>query len=375
MKICFVFGTRPEIIKMSPIIRVCVEKNIDFFTIHTGQHYSHSMSMLFMNELSLPEPEYKLDIKSLAPYRQGDHTGRMMVAIEEILLKEMPSVVLVHGDTNSTLAGALVASKISTTQSFTGFDIKLGHVEAGLRSYDRSMPEEINRIMSDHLSDYLFVPTENARETAIGEGIPDSKICVTGNTIVDALQYGIKLGNTKFNVFDKYNIEKNKYMLMTLHRQENVDDEPKLNNIIAAIEIVTKKHRMPIIFPIHPRTVKMFEKFDLQPSSEFIRQIEPCSFLEFLQLEANAALTLTDSGGVQEESCILGVPCVTLRTSTERPETVKVGANKVAGVDSGAIVEACNEMIFSGRNWDTPFGDGNSACKIINCLNKEFSEK
>lgn len=369
LKIAMIFGTRPEIIKFSSLMRLCAKKKIDFCTIHTGQHYSHSMFKLFLNELQLPKPDYNINIKSKAPHRQGDHTGRMMVKIEEILLNEMPSVALVQGDTNTTLAGALSTSKISTTKPFTGYDIKLGHVEAGLRSYDRSMPEEINRVMADHISDYLFTPTKKAEEIAISEGISKGKVSVTGNTIVDAINHGLKASRGKGSFISKLGIKKDSYILLTLHRQENVDDRKRLIKILAGLERIAKKHKLPIIFPIHPRTIKMFKIFDIKPH-ESIRVIEPCGFLEFLQLQAGARLILTDSGGVQEEACVLGVPCVTLRTSTERPETVDVGANIIAGVDSRSIADSAEVMLDKKEKWDNPFGEGDSAEKILKILKR-----
>ncbi len=368
-KLAFVFGTRPEIIKLSSTIRECVEKKIDFFTVHTGQHYSHNMFKLFLNELKLPRPDFNLNVKSKAPYRQGDHTGRMMARLEEIFLKEKPTVVLVQGDTNTALAGALTTSKISTTRSFTGFHIRLAHVEAGLRSYDRGMPEEINRVISDHLSDYLFAPTRNAKEIALSEGIPAKKISVTGNTIVDAVREGLWLGEKKGDILSGYGLKKDSYMLLTLHRQENVDNRKQLIKILAGIEKVGKKHKLPVVFPIHPRTVKMFRIFDIKPH-ESIRIIEPCSFLEFLRLEAGARLILTDSGGVQEEGCVMRVPCVTLRNSTERPETVEVGANVIAGVAPRTIAASVENMLEKKRNWRNPFGNGDSGKKIIKILKK-----
>ncbi|MGD2279012.1 MAG: UDP-N-acetylglucosamine 2-epimerase (non-hydrolyzing) [Candidatus Omnitrophota bacterium] len=374
MKLAFIFGTRPEIIKLSSLIRLCRKKKIDFFTVHTGQHYSHNMFKLFLKELELDKPDYTLDVKSKAPYRQGDHTGRMMVKLEHILLEEKPSVVLVQGDTNTTLAGALTASKISTTRSFTGFNMRLGHVEAGLRSYDRSMPEEINRVMSDHLSDFLFAPTSRSKEIAVGEGISKNKISVTGNTIVDAMYHGLESGKNKIDILSEYGLKKDSYILLTLHRQENVDNRKRLIKILAGVEKVGKKHKMPVVFPIHPRTVKMFRVFDIKPH-ECIRVVEPCSFLGFLQLESSARLILTDSGGVQEESCVLRVPCVTLRTTTERPEAVDIGANVIAGTDSRSIFDSAEIMLDKKRKWSNPFGNGNAAGKIIEKLKKSTRER
>ena len=364
MKLAFIFGTRPEIIKLSSTIRYCIRKNIDFFTVHTGQHYSYSMSKLFLEELELPEPDYKLKIKSKAPYRQGDHTGRMMVKLEDILLKEMPSTVFVQGDTNSTLAGALTTSKISTTRAFTGFNMKLAHVEAGLRSYDRNMPEEINRVIADHLSDYLFAPTKQAGDTAVSENVDRRKVFVTGNTIVDALYHCVELGERRGSILSGLGLEKGGYMLLTLHRQENVDNKKKLNDILKGVGKSSRKLKVPVIFPAHPRTVKKMDLFGIKPSKS-IHMIKPSGFIDFLQLEAGAQIVFSDSGGVQEETCVLGVPCVTLRESTERPETVSCGANIVAGVSSGSIERSAEIMAGKKRNWKNPFGKGNSAEKIM----------
>ena len=367
-KIAFIFGTRPEIIKMSPIIRQCINNKIPFFTVHSGQHYSRSMSDHFLKELKLPAADYDLKIRSKAPYKQGDHTGRMMVKLEEILLKEMPLVVLVQGDTNSALAGALTASKISTTKAFTGFDIKVGHVEAGLRSYDRTMPEEINRVIIDHLSDYLFVPSSDAKKIVISEGIKRDKIWVTGNTIVDAVYHARDLNtNTKD---ERRRTKDEGYILLTLHRQENVDDKKRLRKILRGVEQVSKKYKLPVIFPIHPRTIKKIEMFNISiPKS--VNIVKPKGFLDFIQLELNARLILTDSGGLQEEACALKTPCVTLRDSTERPETVKAGANIVAGIEPDAIVRCADRMFLVKKNWRNPFGNGKAAVKILDILKKD----
>lgn len=372
MKLAFIFGTRPEVIKLSSLMRLCMKRKIDFFTIHTGQHYSHSMFKLFLDELGLPKPDYNLNVKSKAPHKQGDHTGRMMIKLEDILLEELPSVVLVQGDTNTVLAGALTTSKISTTKAFTGFDIKLAHVESGLRSYDRNMPEEINRVMADHLSDYLFAPTPKSKDIAIAEGVQRKKVFVTGNTIVDAVKEGLKRSKDSAGILKRYGLKKNSYMLLTLHRQENVDNRKRLVKILAGIEKVCKKHKMPVVFPIHPRTVKMFKLFDIKPH-ELIRTMEPCGFLEFLQLEAGARLILTDSGGVQEEACVMKVPCVTLRDSTERPETVEVGANIIAGEGfyPKIIAGAVETMLKAKRSWKNPFGSGDSAERILKILKRK----
>lgn len=368
-KIAFIFGTRPEVIKLCPVILECVKREIDFFTVHTGQHYSHDMFKTFLEELKLPKPDYNLRIKSRAPYRQGDHTGRMMIELERIMLEELPDIVIVQGDTNTALAGGLTAAKISTTESFTGYKIRVGHVEAGLRSYDRTMPEEINRIITDNLSDWLFVPTEKERKIVIKEGIPREKVKVIGNTIVDAVYYGLKLNKNRSDLGVSLGLKKGAYILMTLHRQENVDNKKRLINILRAVDKVSEALKMTVVFPIHPRTVKMLRHFNIV-APENILLVDPCGFLEFLSLEKDAALIMSDSGGVQEEASILKVPCVTLRDSTERPETVEVGANIIAGHKPEDILNASIKMMKRKRNWENPFGNGKSAKKIIDALTR-----
>ncbi len=362
-KIAIIVGTRPEIIKCSPIIRLCEERHLDYFVIHTGQHFSYEMDKIFFEQLKLPEPKYKLNIKSSAPFLQGEHTGRMLIEIEKILLEEMPSIVLVQGDTNTVLAGALVTKKIATTQSFTGFNIKLGHVEACLRSYSDEMPEEINRKIADHLSDFLYAPTQQSVENALKENIGAEKIIVTGNTIVDAL-YQIDTIAKDESIFDRLNLRKRQYFLVTAHRQENVDSEDKLRGIISGLEKIHNKFGLTVLYPVHPRTQKLIEKFAIKIPNG-ITTTEPLGFLEFFQLQKNALLVLTDSGGVQEESCILGVPCVTLRENTERPETLAVGSNMLAGTDPETILDCTEKMLKLPLNWKNPFGDGKAAERIV----------
>lgn len=366
-KLCIIYGTRPEIIKLSPFIGLCQQKRIPFFCIHTGQHYSYDMDELFFKELELPPPEYKLHIKSKAPYMQGDHTGRMLIEIEEILLKEMPYCVVVQGDTNTTFAGALTAEKISTTESYTGFHIKVAHIEAGLRSYDRAMPEETNRFIADHLSDFLFVPTINEKRILLKEGVPEKRIYITGNTVVDAILQNFALVRKKSSILQNLGINKDSYILLTLHRQENVDSKKVFANIIKGLKGVYLKLKMPIIFPMHRRTAKMLKRFSLK-LPQGIKVISPLGFLDFLFLEANARLVFTDSGGVQEETCIFQVPCITLRNSTERPQTVLVGSNIVAGTVPDAIVQAAVKILQKKRNWKNPFGDGKASWRILNIL-------
>jgi len=368
-KLCFVYGTRPEIIKLSPVIKLCRERKVPFFCIHTGQHWSYELDRIFFRELNMPTPEYRLRIKSKAPFRQGDHTGRMLIAIEDIMLKEMPYCVIVQGDTNSALAGALTAEKISTTESYTGFHIKVAHVEAGLRSYDRTMPEETNRFIADHLSDFLFVPTAKESKILRKEGVPDSRIYKTGNTIVDTVKQCVAIAERKSMILNKLGLSRGAYILLTLHRQENVDSKKIFQNILKSLKGVKSELKLPVIFPIHPRTAKMLDKFKLKIPHD-IKVINPMGFLDFLWLETNAALIMTDSGGVQEEACTLRVGCVTLRDNTERPETVEVGSNIIAGTYPGNIVKACKKMLKSKRKWRNPLGDGKASERILKVLVK-----
>jgi len=375
MKLAIVLGTRPEIIKMAPVIKELERRIVDFSILHTGQHYSYNLDRVFFEQLKLPQSKYNLEVGSGS---HAEETGKMLVGIENVLLEEKPDVVLVEGDTNSVLAGALAASKLH---------IKVGHVEAGLRSYDRNMPEEINRVLTDHCSDYLFAPTEKAKDTLLGEGIPDDKIFVTGNTIVDAVYQNVEIAREQGNVLtvnrinhppsprgrelerggnDSLVVEPGKYFLLTLHRQENVDNQERFASILKGLDSIAGEFHLPLIYPIHPRSRKMIKRFNLEPGN--LQLIEPLDFLSFLQLESNARLVLTDSGGVQEESCILGVPCVTLRDNTERPETLEAGSNILAGTTPERILECTQIMLGKKNNWPNPFGDGIAGQRIVNIL-------
>ncbi len=339
MKIAIILGTRPEIIKLSPIIRECERRKLDYCLIHTGQHYSYEMDRIFFDELKLPLPGYHLDVGSGSHGRQ---TGKMLAGIEDILAKEAPGLVYVQGDTNTVLAGALAASKLH---------IRIGHVEAGLRSFDRAMPEEVNRILTDHLSDLLFAPTAASKELLLKEGLAESRVFVTGNTIVDAVRENLMLTGKK--LLPSLGLSPKSYLLSTLHRQENVDDRARLTEIFKGLGLVSGEYGLPVVLPVHPRTRKMIEAFGLK-MPENVRLAEPVGFLEFLEAESNARLVLTDSGGVQEECCILGVPCVTLRESTERPETIQVGANVLAGYRSDRILQSARKMDGRGERMGQP---------------------
>ena len=353
-RVAIVLGTRPEIIKMSPVIRECERLNLDYFILHTGQHYTYNMDRVFFEQLELAEAKYNLDVGS---GKHGEQTGKILSGVEPVLQKERPDVVLVEGDTNTVLAGALAATKLH---------IKVGHVEAGLRSYDRQMPEEINRVLTDHCSDYLFAPTENARRILLGEGIPDTKIFLTGNTIVDAVFQNLEIAKDRNNALNDLHLEPRNYFLVTAHRQENVDVRKRFGGIIKGLELVSDEFGLPVIYPIHPRARKMMNHFGLKTNG--IEFIEPLDYLSFIQLESKAKLVLTDSGGVQEETCILKVPCVTLRDNTERPETIDVGSNILAGTNAENIASKTEEILNRENKWGNPFGDGKAGERIIKIL-------
>ena len=284
------------------------------------------MDKVFFEQLKLPLAKFNLDVGS------GDHgkqTGMMLGGIEKILQTEQPDVVLVQGDTNTVLAGAIAAVKLW---------IKVGHIEAGLRSYDRSMPEEINRVLADHCSNYLFAPTSKSKEILLQEGIPEEQVFVVGNTAVDAVYQNLEIAKSKNQILTQLDINAGKFMLATSHRQENVDDKERFYGIIKGLQLVQKEFGVPLIYPIHPRARKQLELFNI--NTDGLTLVEPMDYLSFLNLESKAMLVLSDSGGVQEETCILGVPCVTLRDNTERPETIEVGSNMLAGTSPERILEA-----------------------------------
>ena len=352
--IVIILGTRPEIIKFSPIIRECVTRKKDFLILHTGQHYSYNLDAVIFDQLNLPKPEIHLDVGS---GNHGIQTGKMLTGIEDALLKVQPDIVLVQGDTNTTLAGALAASKLY---------YKVGHVESGLRSHDRRMPEEINRILVDHCSDYLFTPSEMSAQILLNEGISSDSIYITGNTVVDSISQNIQISLENVHPLINLDISPNSYCLATIHRQENVDKPITFKNIIQGLQAVSKETNTEIIYPIHPRSAKMIEQYEIDTTG--IRLIEPVDYLSFIQLEKYAQLILTDSGGVQEEACILKTPCVTLRENTEWTETLEVHANSLVGTEPENILEGALKMMSSQRMWENPFGKPDSSQRILDII-------
>lgn len=347
MKVASILGVRPQFVKASVVSRELRKKHEEIL-IHTGQHYDYQMNKVFFEQLNIPEPDYHLDIGSGT---HGYQTGEMLKKIEEVLLKEKPDIVLTYGDTNSTLAGALAASKLQ---------IKTAHVESGLRSFDRSMPEEVNRILTDHCSDILFCPTQNAVDNLRNEGITEN-VHLTGDVMVDSLLYNREIAENKSTVLNDLGIKSKGYLVATIHRASNTDSERNLKNIVDAFSELNET----IVFPLHPRTEKFLKKYGLYDklkSSVILTQ--PLGFLEFIKLMNHAKMILTDSGGVQKEAYILKVPCITLRENTEWVETVEDGWNVLVGADKEYIVNLIGEFTPPVKAYQKRFGNGD-ACKRI----------
>lgn len=354
MKIAVIVGTRPEIIKMAPVVRACRARAVTYRLIHTGQHYSFELHGVFFRELELPAPHYNLRVGSGS---QAYQIATIMTRLEPILEHERPHVVLVEGDTNSVLAAGLTAQKMG---------IAVGHVEAGLRSYDRRMPEEVNRVLTDHLADHLFAPTERAREILLEEGIAAERIHVTGNTVVDELLRQ-RARAERPELFDSFGVKPGTFALATVHRMENVEHEQRLRGVFKGLTDTARTLDMPILIALHPRTSARLSSLRIHFDGG-LRVLPPLGYIQFLGLHAGAALMLTDSGGLQEEACCLRVPCVTLRDNTERPESIDVGANVLAGTDPARIVACARAMRQRARNWANPFGDGRSGERIVDLL-------
>ncbi len=366
MKIGIIVGTRPEIIKMAPVIRECQKRDIAYFIIHSNQHYSEEMDSIFFDELELPTPHYNLGVGSGL---HSNQTGNILIKMEPILLDEKPDVVLVQGDTNTVLAGALAASKL---------DIKVGHIEAGLRSYDRTMPEETNRILTDHMSRYLFAVGPNQQAILAKEGIASDKIYTVGNTVSDSLFQHLTLSEDKSTILTQLGVTAGQYFLVTAHRASNVDIPANLLQLIDLFDKLHTEYQQPIVWPIHPRTQAKLKEFAIDVPS-YLKLSPPIGYLDFIQLQQKAQLILTDSGGIQEEACLLGVPCITLRENTERPESIEVGANVLVGRDATKALAAAQKWLSaSDFSWENPFGDGHVAEAIMDIIvadNTELIEK
>jgi UDP-N-acetylglucosamine 2-epimerase (non-hydrolysing) len=353
-KVCVVVGTRPGIIMFSPIVRALERANVRFFILHTGQHYSYNLDGKLFEELELPKPDHLLDsVRHTALH--GAQTAEMLRGCEDVLLSERPKLVLVGGDANTNLAGALAARKLH---------IRVAHVEAGERSYDWRMPEEHNRVLIDHMSEYLFATSVKGEENLKADNVR-GQVFMTGNPIVDACCENVEIAARRSSILEELGIEPGGYAVATVHREESTDYPDSLAGALEGMSLLSQELDLPVVFAAHPRTLKRISEFGFGEAAEAIRTIPAVGYLDFINLLSHARLALTDSGGVQQEACILGVPCVTLRETTEWTETLQLGANILAGTDPGRILAGGRKMISAGRDWLNPFGDGRAAERIV----------
>ncbi|MBL7994812.1 UDP-N-acetylglucosamine 2-epimerase (non-hydrolyzing) [bacterium] len=361
MKIISVVGARPNFMKVAPILRELKKFSAhQSVLVHTGQHYDARMSDIFFSDLQIPEPDVFLNVGSGSHAKQ---TADVMSRFEEVMQKEKPDLVIVVGDVNSTLACSVTASKMNT---------KVAHVEAGLRSFDKTMPEEINRIVTDAISDYLFTTEKSGTDHLLKEGKKPEQIYFTGNVMIDSLVFS-KERMSKSTVLSQWQLIPQQYMVVTLHRPSNVDNHDSIEKILRILDVIQQK--IPVVFPIHPRSLKMIEKFGYQSKIESMGKLkltDPIGYIDFLRLMSQAKAVVSDSGGLQEESTYLGIPCLTMRENTERPVTIEVGTNTLVGLDEEKI-HACIDQIMNGtyKTGAVPqLWDGKAAERIVSILNK-----
>jgi UDP-GlcNAc3NAcA epimerase len=351
MRILTIIGARPQFIKSAVVSRrLASNKGLDEIVVHTGQHYDRNMSSIFFDELNITAPRLNLGIGGGT---HGQNTGRMIEGIEKIIFDVKPNVVLVYGDTDSTLAGALAAAKTHTA---------VAHVEAGLRSFNRNMPEEINRVLTDHVSELLFSPTDTAARNLVREGVSESRICISGDVMYDAALYYADRAPTRQALFRKFGIPDEPFLLATVHRKENTDDRVRLLDIFCALSAAP----IPVILPLHPRTKARLESYNINIRGS-IKIIEPVGFLDMIGLLKNSVAVLTDSGGVQKEAYFHNKHCVTLRDETEWVELVEVGANLLVGADKERILDAIKHVtnMKITSTWPDLYGNGNAADIIV----------
>ena len=357
-KITLIVGARPNFMKAAPLVRE-LKRHLDNFEpslIHTGQHYDAKLSDLFFNELQMDPPDIYLNVGSSTHAQQ---TGRIMVDLEKVWMEAAPDLVVVFGDINSTIAAALVAAKLH---------IKIAHVEAGLRSFDMTMPEEINRIVTDRLSDYLFVSEQSGLDNLASEGVAKSKVFFTGNIMIDSLVNSLEACE-KSTILADYGLEPGRFVVVTMHRPSNVDDPQHLNRLMDLLSEIGQS--VPVIFPCHPRTQKEMAKQGISLSeNSSLKIIEPVGYLDFLRLQSQAMFVLTDSGGIQEETTYLKIPCVTMRTNTERPSTIDLGSNILTGPDPDRIRPVVKDILNGQHKVGEipPLWDGQTAQRIVRNL-------
>ena len=356
--IILVVGARPNFMKMAPLYSELKKRNMPVILLHTGQHYDENMSKVFFEDLHMPNPDIYLGVGSSSHAKQ---TAQIMVDFEKVCQNEKPSLVVVAGDVNSTIACALVATKLT---------IPVAHVEAGLRSFDMSMPEEINRILTDRISNILLTPSKDANQNLIREGMEQDKIKLVGNIMIDSLLNNMESAK-KSNIHDELNIDRTEYVLITAHRPSNVDHENNLSRIVEAVEIICKD--IKVVFPIHPRTSNMLKKFGFYNKLNQIPNLiltKPLGYIDFLALIKDSRTVLTDSGGLQEETTALGIPCITLRDNTERPITIEKGTNTLTGNNTKKIIEVWKDINMNGgkKSQIPDLWDGKTSERICNII-------
>jgi len=355
IKVTTIIGARPQFIKASMVSKALREVGVEESIVHTGQHFDDNMSDVFFRELGMPKPKHNLGIGGGS---HGQNTGRMIESIEAVLLREKPNVVLVYGDTDSTLAGAIASVKLH---------IPVAHVEAGLRSFNRLMPEEINRVLTDHASEILFAPTRLAVLNLRKEGIPQGKIKHVGDVMYDAAIFYADIAEKRSNVLNRLNIDTGRYVLATVHRAENTDNKENLAKIVRILSQLSQK--TPVIFPVHPRTKAAINKYGLNEYMEHIISIDPVGYLDMIMLEKHAKYIITDSGGVQKEAYFFRVPCVTLREETEWVELVEIGWNTLIPPKDATIEAIVNSAKLPGDfDVEKPFGDGSASVQIARII-------
>lgn len=362
--IVLVVGARPNFVKAGPIIDSLEDRGMGYVLIHTGQHYDYELSKSFFDDFSLEEPDINLGVGS---GNHGEQTGKIMIELEKALTKIEPSIVVVFGDVNSSVATALVSSKLH---------IPIAHIEAGLRSFDRTMPEEINRVVTDSISDYLFTPSKDANENLQIEGIADDKVFFVGNIMIDSLVKYLNLAKER-RLFSEFGVDEKKYWLLTLHRPSNVDRRDKFYDILTAMDFIRKQRT--VIFSMHPRTKKMILKFGFENEFPWLLggdnfiPIAPVGYIDFLSLEYYSQAVLTDSGGMQEETTFLNIPCVTIRDNTERPITVDMGTNVLCKSGKDIIKSAGDILQNNNKKGKIPMlWDGNTAERIVKVMKERI---
>ena len=362
MQVLHVVGARPNFMKAAPVIAALSKRGMAQTLVHTGQHYDANMSEIFFHQLGMPKPDVNLEVGSASHAVQ---TAEVMVRLEKVVLERQPKWVVVYGDVNSTMAAALVCAKLR---------VRVAHVEAGLRSGDRSMPEEINRLVTDQIADLLFTPSIDGNENLAREGVNPAKVHPVGNVMIDTLVRLLPLSLERQGQGDASRWRDRRYTLVTLHRPSNVDDPALLGDIINVL--VELSAEVPVLFPIHPRTRKQIEHLAMPGATGNLHFLAPLGYMEFLALQSKAALVITDSGGIQEETTYLGIPCLTVRENTERPVTVSMGTNILVGQDSNRLRDEARRILRGGAKKGTipPLWDGKASERIAEVLARDTSE-